>query len=183
MVLISYYEITAFFFFITPFPNQVSSWQIPNEVTELRKKQDGEILKENLMSLPNTNVVEKGSVTIALNTPAINTGGRDAMALRPSGVQTSSPSALDLIKKKLQDSGAPVSSPVPAPSGMAGSESNGSRSVEVASKGQPSENSKDRLKDANGDGNMSDSSSDSEDADSGPTKEECIIQFKVQFLL
>ncbi|KAF3431764.1 hypothetical protein FNV43_RR26500 [Rhamnella rubrinervis] len=82
----------------------VSSWQIPNEVTELRKKQEGEISKENLTSLPNTNVVEKGSSTITLNTPAINTGGRDAMTLRPSGVQTSSPSALDLIKKKLQDS-------------------------------------------------------------------------------
>ncbi|KAF3431769.1 hypothetical protein FNV43_RR26505 [Rhamnella rubrinervis] len=157
---------------------KVSSWQIPNEVTELRKKQEGEISKENLTSLPNTNVVEKGSSTITLNTPAINTGGRDAMTLRPSGVQTSSPSALDLIKKKLQDSGAPVTSPVSAPSGIAGSESNGSRAVEVTSRGQPSENSKDRLKDANGDGTLSDSSSDSEDADSGPTKEECIIQFK-----
>lgn len=136
------------------------------------------------MSVPNTNVVmEKGSATISLSTPAINTGGRDAMALRPSGVQASS-SALDMIKKKLQDSGAPVvSSPVPAPSGMAGSESNGSRAVEAITKGQHSENSKDKLKDANGDINLSDSSSDSEDADSGPTKEECIIQFKVQFFL
>ncbi|KAH7516632.1 hypothetical protein FEM48_Zijuj10G0155600 [Ziziphus jujuba var. spinosa] len=157
----------------------VSSWQIPNEVTELKKKPDGEVSKEHLMSVPNTSVVmEKGSTTISLSTPAINTGGRDAIALRSSGVQPSS-SALDLIKKKLQDSGAPVvSSPVPAPSGMTGSESNGSKAVEATTKGQQSENSKDKLKDANGDGNFSDSSSDSEDADSGPTKEECIVQFK-----
>lgn len=153
-------------------------------MTELKKKPDGEVSKEHLMSVPNTSVVmEKGSTTISLSTPAINTGGRDAIALRSSGVQPSS-SALDLIKKKLQDSGAPVvSSPVPAPSGMTGSESNGSKAVEATTKGQQSENSKDKLKDANGDGNFSDSSSDSEDADSGPTKEECIVQFKVQFFL
>lgn len=182
MLPISQYVITVFLCFSLLFLiNQVSSWQIPNEVTELRKKQEGELSKEPLMSVPNTNVVtEKGSATITLNTPAINTGGRDAIAIRPSGVQASS-SALDLIKKKLQDSGAPVTSPGPAQSGMAGSESNGSRAVEATAKGQQSENSKDKLKDANGDGNASDSSSDSEDADSGPTKEECIIQFKVQF--
>ena len=31
----------------------------------------------------------------------------------------------------------------------------------------------------NGDANVSDTSSDSEDEDNGPSKEECIIQFKV----
>lgn len=119
-------------------------------------------------------MTEKGSAPISLTAPAINTGGREAMAFKPSAVQGTS-SALDLIKKKLQDSGAPVtSSPVPAPS-----ESNGSRGVESTPKGQQSDNSKDKLKDINGDGNLSDSSSDSEDADSGPTKEECITQFKV----
>ena len=136
------------------------------------------------MSVPNTNVVaEKGSTPVSLNAPAINTGGRDAMALRPATAHGSS-SALDLIKRKLQESGSPVtSSPGPVQSGMAASESNGSRAVEATTKAQQSENSKDKLKDANGDGNVTDSSSDSEDADSGPTKEECIIQFKVPLLV
>ncbi|XP_030482648.2 pre-mRNA-processing protein 40C [Cannabis sativa] len=157
---------------------KVSSWQIPNEVTELRKKQDVEIPKEHSLSVPNTNVLaEKESTPVILNAPAINTGGRDAMALRPPNVQGSS-SALDLIKKKLQEFGAPVtSSPSPVQSGMA-SEPNGSKAVDATAKGQLSDNSKDKLKDANGGGNVTDSSSDSEDVDSGPTKEECILQFK-----
>ncbi|KAG6713594.1 hypothetical protein I3842_05G161300 [Carya illinoinensis] len=154
---------------------KISSWQIPSEVTELKKKQDG----EHSISLPHANLsTEKGSAPISLNAPAISTGGRDAMALKASAVPGSS-SALDMIKKKLQDAGSPISSsPNPAPSGMAASELNGSRAVDTTVKGLQSEDSKDKLKDANGDGNMSDSSSDSEDADSGPTKEECIIQFK-----
>lgn len=141
----------------------------------MRKKQDGDAPKEHPVSVPNNNqMIEKGSAPISLIAPAISSGGREAMAFKASTVQGSS-SALDLIKKKLQDSGAPVTSPsVPGPS-----ESNGSRGVESTPKGQQSENSKDKLKDTNGDGSMSDSSSDSEDADSGPTKEECIIQFKV----
>ncbi|KAL5553004.1 hypothetical protein UlMin_040405 [Ulmus minor] len=156
---------------------KVSSWQIPNEVTELRNKQDGDIPNE-LSNASASNTGEKEYTPASLNAPAINTGGREAMALRVSGGQGSS-SALDLIKKKLQESGAPVtSSPGPLQSGMAASESNGSRAVEATVKGQQSENSRDKLKDANGDGNVTDSSSDSEDADSGPTKEECIIQFK-----
>ncbi|PON93729.1 WW domain containing protein [Trema orientale] len=158
---------------------KVSCWQIPTEVTESRKKQDVDIPKEHSISVPSTNVLaEKGSSPVILNAPAINTGGRDAMALRPSNAQGSS-SALDLIKKKLQEFGAPVtSSPGAVQSGLAASESNGSRAVDAIAKGQQSENSKDKLKDANGDGNVTDSSSDSEDADSGPTKEECFIQFK-----
>lgn len=155
--------------------NQVSSWQIPNEVIEMRKKQDGETSKEHPVSVPNNSqMVEKESSPISLNAPAISTGGREAMAYKASTVQGST-SALDLIKKKLQDSGAPVtSSPVSGPS-----ELNGSRGFESTPKVHQSENSKDKLHDTNGDGNMSDSSSDSEDADSGPTKEEGIIQFKV----
>ncbi|KAK3019663.1 hypothetical protein RJ639_003859 [Escallonia herrerae] len=157
-----------------------SSWQIPTEVTELRKKQDGDLLKEQPMSVPNTNILtEKGSAPFSLSTPAVNTGGRDATALRTSGVQGSS-SALDMIKKKLQDSGDPVTSAqVPGPSGAVASDLNGSRAVEGGVKGPQIDNSKDRLKNVNIDGNLlSDSSSDSEDADSRPTKEECIIQFK-----
>ncbi|KAK2972597.1 hypothetical protein RJ640_007066 [Escallonia rubra] len=156
-----------------------SSWQIPTEVTELRKKQDGDILKEQPMSVPNTNILtEKGSAPFSLSTPAVNTGGRDATALRTSGLQGSS-SALDMIKKKLQDSGDPVTSAqVPGPSGAVASDLNGSRAVEGGVKGPQSDNNKDKLKNVNIDGNLSDSSSDSEDADSRPTKEECIIQFK-----
>ncbi|TYG83552.1 hypothetical protein ES288_D01G177200v1 [Gossypium darwinii] len=155
---------------------KISSWQIPNEVTELRKKQDSEVSKENAVSVPNIDVVaEKGSTPISLSAPAVNTGGRDAMPLRTSVVPGSS-SALDLIKKKLQDPGVPSSSPVPVMPVTATHELNGLRAVDV--KGLQSESNKDKLKDANGDGSISDSSSDSEDADSGPSKEECIMQFK-----
>lgn len=121
-------------------------------------------------------MAEKGSTPISLSAPAVNTGGRDAMPLRPLVVPGSS-SALDLIKKKLQDPGVPSSSPAPVTPVTATHELNGSRAVDV--KGLQSESNKDKLKDANGDGSISDSSSDSEDADSGPSKEECIMQFKV----
>ncbi|XP_050372348.1 pre-mRNA-processing protein 40C isoform X2 [Argentina anserina] len=153
---------------------KVSSWQIPNEVIDMRKKQDDDTPKEDPVSAPkDSQMVEKESAPISLSAPAISTGGREAMAYKASTVQGST-SALDLIKKKLQDSGAPVtSSPASGPS-----ELNGSKGVEITPKVQQSENSKDRVNDTNGDGNISDSSSDSEDADSGPTKEEGITQFK-----
>ncbi|XP_031280340.1 protein SUPPRESSOR OF QUENCHING 1, chloroplastic-like [Pistacia vera] len=95
----------------------VSSWQIPNEVTELRKKQDDGISKDHLMSVPSTNItIEKASAPTTLGAPAVNTGGCDATTLRTSGAGSSS--ALDLIKKKLQDSGTPVtSSAAPVASG------------------------------------------------------------------
>lgn len=161
------------------FLNQLSSWQIPTELTEMRKKQDSVALKEHAMLAPNTNVsTEKGPSPIALCAPAVTTGGRDATPLRTSAVPGSA-STLDMIKKKLQDSGAPATSSPVHSSGPIASELNGSRVIEPTVKGLQSENSKDKLKDTNGDGNMSDSSSDSEDVDSGPTKEECIIQFKV----
>lgn len=158
---------------------KTSCWQIPNEVAELKKKQDGDVTKDHLMSVPNTNVLsDRGSGLVTLNAPAINTGGRDAAALKSSNQQTSS-SALDLIKKKLQDSGTPVaSSAIPAPSVQTGSESNGSKIVESTAKGLQVDTNKDKQKDTNGDANISDTSSDSEEEDSGPSKEECIIQFK-----
>lgn len=145
----------------------------------MRKKEDGGSLNANTILVQNAGALaEKGSGSASLSAPAVNTGGRDAMPLRPSAAPGSS-SALDLIKKKLQDSGLPVtSSPLPASSGTTTSDLNGSRAVDATIKGPQGENSKDR-QNANGDGNMSDSSSDSEDVDSGPTKEECIIQFKV----
>ncbi|XP_061342129.1 pre-mRNA-processing protein 40C [Gastrolobium bilobum] len=158
---------------------KTSCWQIPNEVAELKKKQDGEVTKDHLMSVPNTNVLsDRGSGMVTLNAPDIKTGSRDAAALKPSSVQSSS-SALDLIKKKLQDSGTPVaSSSIPAPSVQTGSESNGSKAAESTAKGLQIDNNKDKQKDANGDTNVSDTSSDSEEEDSGPSKEERITQFK-----
>ncbi|KAK6122840.1 hypothetical protein DH2020_043421 [Rehmannia glutinosa] len=158
---------------------QSSSWQIPSEVTELRKKQEADAFKAQSVPVINTNAMtEKGSDPVSLSTPAANTGGRDATAARTSIVSGSS-SALDLIKKKLQDSGIPDStSQGPASSGSAATELNGSKPIEAPGKDLQMENNKDKQKDANGDGDMSNSSSDSEDEDGGPTKEECILQFK-----
>ncbi|KAI3698616.1 hypothetical protein L2E82_42294 [Cichorium intybus] len=150
---------------------KLSSWQIPTDVTELRKKQESDVLKEQSMSVPNANanattLTEKGSVPLSLSAPAIHTGGRDAISGVP--VSSSSSSALDLIKKKLQDSTSPDTS-LPQPS-----ELNGSTPVDQIH----GENGKDKLKDENADGNESNTSSDSEDVDTGPTKEERAIQFK-----
>ncbi|CAL5212602.1 unnamed protein product [Lathyrus oleraceus] len=158
---------------------KTSCWQVPIEVAELKKKQEGDVTKDSLMPVPNTNSSsDRGSGMVALNAPAITTGGRDAAAPKPSSVQ-SSPSALDLIKKKLQESGAPVtSSSIPTPSVQPGSESNGSKATDSTAKSMQNDNSKDKQKDANGDANVTDTSSDSEDEDSGPSKEECINQFK-----
>ncbi|KAL3634363.1 hypothetical protein CASFOL_021417 [Castilleja foliolosa] len=158
---------------------QLSSWQIPSEVTELRKKQDADTLKAQSVLVPNANAfTEKGSDAVSLSTPAANTGGRDAAAVRPS-TTSGSFSALDLIKKKLQDSGIPDStSQGPALSGSMASELNGSKPIEAPTNDTEMENNKDKRKDTNDNGDVSNSSSDSEDEDGGPTKEECILQFK-----
>ncbi|KAK4373432.1 hypothetical protein RND71_008816 [Anisodus tanguticus] len=160
---------------------KLSSWQIPSEVTELKKKHDAEALQAQSMSTPNVNEsTEKGSAPISLSIPAASIGGRDATTLRPSIVPGSS--ALDLVKKKLMDSGAlpVVSSPAPAStsSGVISSEVNGSKALESTITAPQKENSKEKSKEANDNGNMSESSSDSEDDESVPTKEDCIIQFK-----
>ncbi|KAJ0074509.1 hypothetical protein Patl1_37513 [Pistacia atlantica] len=130
---------------------QVSSWQIPNEVTKLRKKQDDGISKDHLTSVPSTNItIEKAFAPTALSAPAVNTGGHDATTLRTSGPGSSS--TLDLIQKKLQDSGTPVSSlAATVASGTVASELNGFKAFEVPVKGLPNENNKEKLKDANGD--------------------------------
>lgn len=152
-------------------------------MTESRKKLEDEN-KENSTVIPNNAVFsEKTSTPISLSAPALNTGGRDATSLRTSGGPGTS-SALDLIKRKLQESGSPLASSQTSPGlplmGSAASELSGPRAADAPVKGLQSENSKEKLKDANdGNVNMSDSSSDSEDVESGPTKEECIIQFKV----
>ncbi|PIN12081.1 Transcription factor CA150 [Handroanthus impetiginosus] len=158
---------------------QLSSWQIPSEVIELRKKQDADALKAQSVSVTNANIVaEKESDPASLSIAAANAGGRDITAVRSLSV-SASPSALDLIKKKLQDSGNTDStSPNPTLSGAVTVELNGSKPVEAPLKGIQNENNKDKRKDANGDGDMSNSSSDSDDEDGGPTKEECILQFK-----
>ncbi|XP_076890524.1 uncharacterized protein LOC143541637 [Bidens hawaiensis] len=141
---------------------KLSSWQIPTEVTELRKKQESDALKEQSVSVPNvTTLTEKGSGPLSLNAPAITTGGRDAISPVPS-------SALDLIKKKLQDSTSPATTE---------SDLNGSTPVDQVGKGSHNENGKDKVKD-NGDGNISNSSSDSDDVDTGPTKEDRAMQFR-----
>ncbi|XP_075089547.1 pre-mRNA-processing protein 40C isoform X2 [Nicotiana tabacum] len=158
---------------------KLSSWQIPNDVTELKKKHEADALQAQSTSMPNANALtEKGSSPISLSIPAVNTGGRDATTLRSSVVPGSS--ALDLVKKKLMDAGATAaaSSPTPASSGVISSELNGSEALESTARAPQKENSKDKSKEANDNGNMSESSSDSEDDESVPTKEDCIIQFK-----
>lgn len=136
-------------------------------MAELKKKQESDALKEQSVSVQNVvTSTEKGSGPLSLNAPAITTGGRDA-------VSPVSSSALDLIKKKLQDSTAPATTE---------SDLNGSIPADQIGKGPHSENGKDKVKDDNGDGNISNSSSDSDDADNGPTKEERAIQFKVSFI-
>lgn len=147
--------------------NKVSSWQVPAEVLEMKKNTEVVSSKEENASFP----VDKGTASSSMNAPALLTGGRDSITLKASSGQVST-SALDLIKKKLQDYSLDQNS-VPA-----ASELNGSRAVDGSTKGQQPADSKDRVKDFNGDGNVSDSSSDSDDAESGPTKVECIIQFK-----
>lgn len=162
---------------------QISSWQIPTEVSELMVRQESVQLKENV-SRPDVNLSsEKVSASISLSAPVISTGGREAAALRITSL-LGTPSALDLVKKKLQDAGTPGSSnPVSASAVGTTQELNGSRTNEVTGKDLQSENNKDKLKEANGNDSISDSSSDSEDADTGPTKQELVLQFKVSFPL
>ncbi|KAM0009657.1 putative WW domain-containing protein [Helianthus debilis subsp. tardiflorus] len=59
---------------------KLSSWQIPADVAELRKKQESDALKEQSIAVQNvTTLTEKGSGPLSLNAPAITTGGRDAI--------------------------------------------------------------------------------------------------------
>jgi transcription elongation regulator 1 len=59
---------------------------------------------------------------------------------------------------------------------------NASRPADAALKGQQVTNNGEKSKNNNGDVNMSDSSSDSDDEEHGPSKEDCIRQFKVFFV-
>lgn len=124
---------------------------------------------------------DKVFASVSIDTPAAQTGGRESVALR-SGQPVPS-SALDLIKKKLlPETGSPITSPH-STSGPTASDTNGLKAVESVVKGQKPVISKEKAKDAADDGNMSDSSSESDDEESGPSKEECIIKFKVILLL
>ncbi|KAM3408609.1 hypothetical protein ACQJBY_001606 [Aegilops geniculata] len=157
---------------------KVSSWQLPPEVAELNKNADSGNLKGSSTSLQDAGTVaNKGEASGEISTPAMQTGGRDSLPLRQT-VAPASPSALDLIKKKLQDAGAfSVSSPLATPSSSA-SELNGSKPADGAPKEQQGSKNGEKSKDNNGNENMSDSSSDSDDEEHGPSKEDCIREFK-----
>lgn len=156
---------------------KVSSWQVPPEVIEMRRKKDNEPKESETLEEKNSSVADNGAPSTTMSAPAAHTGGRESVALRSSGAPVSS-SALDLVKKKLQDAGAPIaSSPIPVSPLPSISDVNSSKASDSAVKEPQTVNSKDKVKDANEDGNMSDSSSDTED-ESGPTKDECLIQFK-----
>ena len=161
---------------------QVSSWQLPPQVAELNNNADSGNLKGSSTSLQDAATVgNKGETDGEISTPAIQTGGRDSLPLRQT-VAAASPSALDLIKKKLQDAGAfSVSSPLATPSSTA-SELNGSKPSDGTPKGQQGSNNGEKSKDNSGNGNMSDSSSDSDDEEHEPSKDDCIREFKVIFL-
>lgn len=145
---------------------QATSWQVPLEVSEYRKRQmeeaslklstGGQSVKANL---------EKGSVSFSLTVPGTGSLVREAhKAVAP----TASSSALDLIKKKLQDSATP---------GFVASDNAGSADGN-SSRGQAAEGTKEKTKDNHAEKSSSESSSDSDDEERGPTKEECIAQFK-----
>ncbi|CAL9775486.1 unnamed protein product [Musa acuminata subsp. burmannicoides] len=154
--------------------NKVSSWHVPEEVAELRKNQESGSTEGSATQLQDASTQgDKASAPAHIAAPAAQIGAHDSMALRSSGAPVSS-SALDMVKKKLQEAGTPMTSPH-STSVPATSDANGLKATEAVAKGVIN---KDKAKDANGEGNMSDSSSDSDDEESGPSKEECIIQFK-----
>lgn len=109
-------------------------------------------------------------MSFTLNVPAAITGGREAI-----GHKTVANSALDLIKKKLQDSGAPVTiSPATATAG------NGVALIDVSNgKGLGVEGAKEKL--PKGDHASSDDSSESDEEEPEPTKEQKVNEFKVKF--
>ncbi|CAL9112030.1 unnamed protein product [Musa acuminata var. zebrina] len=154
--------------------NKVSSWHVPAEVAELRKNQESCSTEGSATQLQDASTQgDKVSAPANIAAPAAQIGAHDSMPLRSSGAPVSS-SALDMVKKKLQEAGTPMTSPH-STSVPATSDANGLKATEAVAKGVIN---KDKAKDANGEGNMSDSSSDSDDEESGPSKEECIIQFK-----
>ncbi|EPS62208.1 hypothetical protein M569_12583, partial [Genlisea aurea] len=157
---------------------KLSSWQVPPEVADMRKKQDSQGSDSRSVALSSGDAVtEKVSDVSSLNTPATITGGRDAVPVRSPAVSSGSSSALDLIKRKLQDPGIPDSTS-PGSSLPAAVEINGRKSADATIKSLQNESGKEKNKDGDGDADVSNSSSDSEDEDVDPMKEECVLKFK-----
>ena len=126
---------------------------MPAEVVEYRKRQSEEKLSVS------KGTSDKGAVSFSLNAPEGASMVREGQKVG----QIATSSALDLIKKKLQDSGVSDNT-----------DGNSNRLVDI-------EGTKEKLKDNNTD-NSSESSSDSDEEEQGPTKDERVSQFKVQFI-
>lgn len=156
---------------------RATSWQVPGEVAEYRKKQVEEVSTKVSMGSGQTvtSIAEKGTISFSLNIPGAVTWGREA---HKSIVPTGSSSALDLIKKKLQDSATPGLGTLA--SNLAGSPIvDGADAVDSSSNRGPSmEANREKVKESTAERSSSESSSDSDDEDRGPTKDECVLQFK-----
>lgn len=154
--------------------SQASCWEVPLEVAELRKKKEEVSRKPRIESVPTgISTADKSPVSFTLNVPAAITGGREAM-----GHKAAANSALDLIKKKLQDSGAQMTvSPTTAIAPGAGNAVNGVAPVDASvGKGMVVDVVKDKA--SKGDNASSDESSESEEEDLEPTKEQKVHEFK-----
>ncbi|MCO5606517.1 hypothetical protein L7F22_060705 [Adiantum nelumboides] len=142
---------------------QATSWQVPAEVVEYRKRQmEAASLKLNANTQHVKINSEKGTVSFSLTAPSIV-----SLTQKPAPLTTSGSSALDLIKKKLQDSVAPG---LGVSDNAASVDGNANRALST-------ESSKEKAKDNHAMNSSSESSSDSDD-ERGPTKEECVLQFK-----
>ncbi|KAI5072388.1 hypothetical protein GOP47_0012996 [Adiantum capillus-veneris] len=143
---------------------QATSWQVPTEVVEYRKRRIDDVsLKPSTNSQHAKVNSEKGTVSFSLTVPSAG-----SLTQKPAPSTTTGSSALDLIKKKLQDSVAP---------GLVASDNAGSADGN-SNRTLPTESSKEKGKDLHAEKSSSESSSDSDDEERGPTKEECVSQFK-----
>lgn len=153
--------------------SQASCWEVPSEVAELRMNQEEVSGKLVFESVPTgISPVDKSPVSFTLNV-SVSAGGRETTGHKPGA-----DSALDLIKKKLQDAGAQVTvSPTTGTAPVAGNTLNGVSSVDASNgKGLGVDQTKDKPQ--KGDNKSSEESSDSEEEDPGATKEEKVNEFK-----
>jgi transcription elongation regulator 1 len=123
---------------------------VPTEVAEYRKRQSD----EKLTALRADS--EKGTVSFS-SAPEGVFMVREGQKVG----QAATSSALDLIKKKLQDSG-----------GSDNVDGNSNRLADIEAK--------EKTKDTNTEKSSSESSSDSEEEEQGPSKDERVAQFKVK---
>lgn len=141
---------------------QATSWQVPPEVVEYRKRQTEEASLKLSTSSQHAKInPEKGTVSFSL---AVSSTG--SLTQKPAPSTMTGSSALDLIKKKLQDS-----------PGLASCDNAGSVDGNT-NRALATESGKDKAKDSHAEKSSSESSSDSDDEERGPTKEECVTQFK-----